>query len=748
MEIQLTECLILFFLMRILQIFNRYVERGGEEVFVERASEYLGDNHEVHNLIFDTSEWLNEPLYLKVLQPLRMIYNPQSLRRLAEAVKAFQPDVALVHNLFPVGSLACYKHLQGLGIPVVQYIHNFRPFSVNGYCWADSRICEAGLSQNFMPEIFHASWQNSHIKTACYAFVLWLGHVQGTWGRITKWIAISEFVRQKFISAGIPPEKIHTIRHPGEVSEKIGSSSASLDSPVLLYLGRLSEEKGLKILVAAWKEIERSRSDGTLVIAGDGPLGAWLKRETADCSRVIIEGFVAGQKKSQLISSCSALVVPSIWWEALGLVVHEAYQASKPVLSAASGGLTETVKDGETGWVHPPGDIDVLVRQIGFLLDHPDEAQRRGENGRNWLADQGRLEVWQTRMDNVLQASQSTSRSAGYDQDPASKGESIPTRSSEFNLTNCRGSSFLKPKDVCVVFATMNRKEVAAECVRCLCNQTLKIEKIIVTDNDSKDGTAEALTAICADHEVSLELIRMDENLGNAGGIQLAMDLAFSKGYRAVWVLDDDSWPEPGAFEALLDPSGPPDGIRTSLVLDSHSEKLSWPCEIWSERSGWKFVGNEILTDTDQWIRVRRSWLGALISKEAYDAVGPVNGALFLRGEDEEYPRRLGRAGFQFWMTPSSILRHPIAGELMTLALANSKICLERNLTGNKLYYRVRNMLWLKKQESGYFVAFAVMIGYLFLLLRGSRPLVPALSLFREALADAINDRLGQKSTN
>lgn len=296
-----------------------------------------------------------------------------------------------------------------------------------------------------------------------------------------------------------------------------------------------------------------------------------------------------------------------------------------------------------------------------------------------------------------------------------------------------------------VVFATMNRTKVAVECLRLLSIQSQRPGKLFVTDNASADGTAEALEAASREHGLTLGLIRSAENLGNAGGIKLAIEKAFEEGFEAIWILDDDSWPEERALQELLEIDVPEDGIRTSIVLAPDSNQVSWPCEVIGTDSQWETLGELTRISAESCVQVRRSWLGALIPRRAYEDAGPLNGELFLRGEDEDYPRRLERAGYRFWMAPASILRHPVAGPVETITLGDYKLWLEHNLQGDKLYYRIRNMLWIKKEESGALPSALLATGYLFLLLRGFRPLIPALQVFKEALLDAFAGRLGKR---
>jgi rhamnopyranosyl-N-acetylglucosaminyl-diphospho-decaprenol beta-1,3/1,4-galactofuranosyltransferase len=275
--------------------------------------------------------------------------------------------------------------------------------------------------------------------------------------------------------------------------------------------------------------------------------------------------------------------------------------------------------------------------------------------------------------------------------------------------------------------------------------QTISPGKIFITENASTDGTAEVLTSMMQGSAIPFELIEEPVNLGNAGGVQLAMDRAFAEGFGWVWILDDDSWPEREALESLLT-HGPVGGVRTSNVLALDSDALSWPFEIPRGKGGWEMIEGEWETGEAEWVRLRRAWLGALISREAYDRAGPVNGDLFLRGEDEDYPRRLEKLGFEFWMATHSVLRHPIAGALRMFSIFGARVCLERGLEGDRLYYRLRNMLWIKNQENGLFGALMLATGYLLLLTQEHAKFFSALRILREALKDALAGNLGKRS--
>jgi len=376
--------------VKILQLFNPYVNMGGEEIAVAQITEELEKHHELQNIIFDIREWAERKGPLdRAWQFIQMAYNPASLKEVREAIRDGKPDVILLHNIMPIGSAGLYHYLSRCGIPVIHYIHNFRPFSVNGYSWGDGRILTEGLDRNFLPEIAAGSWQESRVKTAWYGLLIWIMHAAGVYRRIAGWIAISNFMKDTFVSAGIDGSRISVIPHswkPGADISDGNDKGGRGDLPVFLFMGRLSEEKGLRVLLDAWEAYEAGGGKGKLQIAGDGPLADEVGERCRNLKSASYLGFQSGTDKSGLLRDCTALVVPSVWWEPLGLVLYEAYDHGKPVLAASSGGIVDHATDGVTGWVHNPGNHRQLLSHMREVEKDPVEAKRRGENGRKQIA--------------------------------------------------------------------------------------------------------------------------------------------------------------------------------------------------------------------------------------------------------------------------------------------------------------------------------------------------------------------------
>ena len=265
---------------------------------------------------------------------------------------------------------------------------------------------------------------------------------------------------------------------------------------------------------------------------------------------------------------------------------------------------------------------------------------------------------------------------------------------------------------VAAVFATMNRSATAVACVRALAAQTRPPELVVVADNVSTDETVAELKGLQG-LPFHLVVHRMDENRGNAGGVQEAMDLAFAEGVDAVWILDDDSWPRPDALEALIKEPWDPKVVRHSLQIDPNTGKFTWPLQIANNNQGWSMINSiEALPNTD-FTTSRIIWTGALVSREVREKIGAVNGALFIRGEDEDYPLRIEEAGFTQAAARHSILDHPGPSDIIRWNFFGKHLFFEPALADWKLYYKVRNMVWLKKRQVGALHAFAMGMAYL-----------------------------------
>lgn len=290
----------------------------------------------------------------------------------------------------------------------------------------------------------------------------------------------------------------------------------------------------------------------------------------------------------------------------------------------------------------------------------------------------------------------------------------------------------------------MNRSAVAVECVRRLLQQTRPPERVIVADNASGDDTVAAVEATGVACPGVVEVLRLPENLGNAGGVEAALQRAFASGADAAWILDDDSWPQPDALAALLAPSWRDDVVRHCLQLQPGTRTFTWPMDLCRPDGGWLTCDGLDDLPAGNLLPSRASWTGALLPRRVREAVGPVETGLFIRGEDEDYPRRIVAAGFRFEAVCAARLDHPGPERFVRWSLLGRKLYLEPGLAEAKLYYKVRNMIWIKRREGGLAGALAMAGSYALGLAKVDEMNARRWRVFRLALADALAGRLGK----
>lgn len=388
---------------RILQVFNRYLHPGGEEKSVDRIFNHLRAGHEMSRCLFDSAEWKREGAPGTAGQARRLFYNAEARARFESAADSARAEVALFHNLYPVGSPALYDAALRRSLPVIQYLHNFRPFSVGGALFVNGKVCPDGLRGRDRAEVLAGAWQGSVTKSLLFAMMLKRLRRSGWLKSVKAWIAISDFMRERIVEAGlVAPEKIHTLRHSWDAMERLPPTE---DAGYYLFLGRLVPEKGVAVLLDAWDALQARPGGHTppLHIAGEGPLESLVREKQRGNASIRFLGQLGGEAKADALRRCRALLAPSVWWEPLGLVAYEAYDYAKPVLAARSGGLAETVQQGATGLLHEPGSADSLARDVVTLESMPPEARADfGARGRQWLLRETHVDQWRKRFDAIL----------------------------------------------------------------------------------------------------------------------------------------------------------------------------------------------------------------------------------------------------------------------------------------------------------------------------------------------------------
>jgi glycosyltransferase involved in cell wall biosynthesis len=392
--------------LRILQIFSRYLKFGGEESFVDIFRDASLPFHDVTDYQGSSEELLGRSFSSKFMLPVRAFHSSRVAKELRRLQKKGGFDLWVIQNALPGLSPSVYQTAFDLKVPVVHYLHNYRMGCTNGFFLNHGQPCERCLHGNFWPAFQTACWRDSHLISGMMGLILRRVRSIGTFSKVAAWISISDFQRKKHVAMGIPPERIHTIHHFYESSTPPPPYSPSGD---ILFLGRLSKEKGVDFLLRSWAKVRNANR--RLVIAGTGPEESSLKKLASDLSlaNVVFTGFLNKEQQASFWSNSSALVVPSIWDEPFGLVVLEAWAKERPVVAFAKGALPELIQHGVNGLLADPFSIDDLAKNIQQVIDKPDLGPRLGQAGNLRLKDEFNRTLWLSRINTVYQKALSIS---------------------------------------------------------------------------------------------------------------------------------------------------------------------------------------------------------------------------------------------------------------------------------------------------------------------------------------------------
>src|SRR5215212_1442885 len=250
---------------RILAVHNTYRQRGGEDVVFETELQLLrsrGNTVAAH--LVDNRDI---PSTKRVSLAVETVWSTRSRLALRDRVRELKPHVAHFHNTFPLISPSGYAACRDEGVPVVQTLHNYRLLCPNGLFFRDGHACEDCLGKTPpWPGVMHACYRGSRPATGVVAAMLTTHRALRTWTKMVNvYIALTEFARQKYIEGGLPAERIvvkSNFVHPDPGAGEGGGGYA-------LFVGRLSPEKGLETLLAAWEQLGVKVP---LKIVGSGPM--------------------------------------------------------------------------------------------------------------------------------------------------------------------------------------------------------------------------------------------------------------------------------------------------------------------------------------------------------------------------------------------------------------------------------------------------------------------------------------------
>jgi glycosyltransferase involved in cell wall biosynthesis len=356
-------------LPRVLIVHNRYQQAGGEDIGVQDEYGVL-TNHGHQARILEADNDHIHGFVTQIQTAFSAAYSPSSRRRMAGAIADFRPDIVHVHNFFPVFSPSIYYACNEAGVPVVQTLHNYRLLCPSSILFRDGHVCEDCLGRAFAwPGVLHGCYRDSHLGTAAVAAMTSIHRALRTYEhRVQVLIALTEFSRRKLIEGGFCAGNI-VVKPPFvDVDPGLGHGQGGY----ALFVGRLSEEKGVLVLLKAWRALSRQIP---LRIVGAGVLAERVRSEANAIPGVEYLGLRSRAEVNELMQRATTLIFPSLWYEGVPRTILESFATGTPVIASRMGAMESLVEHRRFGLLFEPGNVDALIAEVNWMLSRPEEWQ-------------------------------------------------------------------------------------------------------------------------------------------------------------------------------------------------------------------------------------------------------------------------------------------------------------------------------------------------------------------------------------
>lgn len=375
--------------MKILMVNTFHHRRGGDATYALTLSRRLeAAGHEVVPLAMrhpdnEPSVW--EPWFVgqidhrdlrgrtdRLRALARLVHHPGSARAAAGLIAKTKPDLVHLQHVHRHLTPSVVDPAVRAGIPVVWTVHDYELVCPSGHLFANGAPCEACKGHRYQNAVLKRCKRGDVVLSAAAAFEKAAHVATGLWRKIDRFLCPSAFLAQKLVDFGVPADRVFVQPNFVEVDAPPSPGGSGW-----LYAGRLSEEKGVRLLVDA----ARLLPDQRLVICGAGPLEGELRARARGLANIEWRGHVPKADLDRALRDAAVVAVPSLWYENLPYAVAEAQAAGKAVVASRIGGIPELVDDGRDGVLVPPADPRALADAVRGLLADPERARRLGLAG-------------------------------------------------------------------------------------------------------------------------------------------------------------------------------------------------------------------------------------------------------------------------------------------------------------------------------------------------------------------------------
>jgi glycosyltransferase involved in cell wall biosynthesis len=363
--------------MRILCVHNQFRKFAGSDTVAAADAQLLERHAAVTTYTRNSNEVTEASGFAKLQVAVDTLYSQRTVREITGVVENFRPDIAYVHNVFPLISPSLYHVLHRLRIPSVHILHDFRLWCANSRFYVNDQVCELCKLGNNLAAIRKRCVQQNMAYSTLYATSLYANRKMGLLDNIGGYICLTDFAKNVLIQAEIPENKIHVCPNHIDTSlftPKCGSGKYAL------YLGGLYRDKGVLTVVKAFAQLPHI----PLRVVGTGDAEKEVRDYIATHRLTNIEllGFQSGREKQESLANSLFTIVASHCYENFPLVVLEAFSSGKPVIASSIGALPYIVEHEKTGLLFEPQNSDDLADKVRWLYDRQGEIDSMGRQAR------------------------------------------------------------------------------------------------------------------------------------------------------------------------------------------------------------------------------------------------------------------------------------------------------------------------------------------------------------------------------
>ncbi|MDQ7815063.1 MAG: glycosyltransferase family 4 protein [Patescibacteria group bacterium] len=372
--------------MRILHVNKFFDFRDGTDIYIHRLMEkQAAAGHDAHIMATASEKNIETPdsrLFVRrhdfsrsegferdVGKAMNFIWNREAKAAMAKALDEYKPDLVHLHNIYHHLTTSVLQPVRRRRIPCVQTLHDYKLACPNYKMFTEGAPCERCKGGHYLEAVRHHCLGASFAPNILAACEMGMTKFTQAYERSVKFfICPTDFVARKMREWGEPPSKTVVVHNPVDAS----SDTVEGGEDFILFIGRLSEEKGVDVLIRAAARVPELE----LKIAGAGPQENALKElaKSLKAENVSFLGFLRQEQLKELRKNARAMAVPSVWYENAPLAVLEAMAHGLPVIASRIGGLPELVDEGKTGWLVTAQDVDAWVAALKAVL-----AEGRGE---------------------------------------------------------------------------------------------------------------------------------------------------------------------------------------------------------------------------------------------------------------------------------------------------------------------------------------------------------------------------------